>query len=217
VDAVIFDLDGVLVDSRVAISGAINHALAARGLPQRPEAELHRFIGPPLAVAFAELTGESVDSTAVTACVTAYRERYALSSPSQTKVVPGIPEALDTLAEQGHRLAVATSKALALAEPLLAALGLRERFDVVAAPDLAASAEDKAGTIGQALDALERPDRAVMIGDRSFDILGARAHRIAALGVTWGIGTRTELHGADAIVDAPAELAPVANRLLRST
>jgi phosphoglycolate phosphatase len=215
-DAVLFDLDGVLVDSRLAISRAINHALAFQGHRERPVAELHRFIGPPLAVAFAELTGEPVDSTAVAACVTAYRERYAVSSLSQTEVVPGIPETLDALVQQGHRLAVATSKALGLAEPLLTALGLRERFEVVAGPDLSGGVEDKTATVSTTLHALGGPDRAVMVGDRSFDIVAAHANGIAAVGVAWGIGTATELATAraDALADAPSALPAIIRTLL---
>jgi phosphoglycolate phosphatase len=217
VGVVIFDLDGVLVDSRAAISGAMNHALAALGHQERSAAELHRLIGPPLAIAFAELTGEPAGSAEVTACVAAYRERYAVSSLRETTVVPGIPQALDALAQQGHRLAVATSKALALAEPLLAALALRERFDVVAGPGLDANAEGKAATIGRALTALGRPQRAAMVGDRSFDIEAAHANGLPAAGVTWGIGDAAELRHADAIVDAPARLPAVAARLLTPT
>jgi phosphoglycolate phosphatase len=216
VNAVIFDLDGVLVDSRAAISGAMNHALAANGFPQRTATDLYRFIGPPLALGFAELTAQPADSTAVVACVSAYRERYAASSLRETEVVPGIPEALEELEQQGHHLAVATSKAPVLAEPLLETLGLRKHFQAVAGPGLSAHAEDKATTIGAALHALGGPDRAVMVGDRSFDIAGARAHGIATVGVTWGIGSIDELTaaGADALVDAPAQLAYVVDALL---
>jgi phosphoglycolate phosphatase len=216
VNAVLFDLDGVLVDSRAAISGAMNHALAANGFPERPEEELYRFIGPPLALGFAELTGQPVDSAVVVACITGYRERYAVTSVTDTEVFPGIPEALDELS-QHHRLAVATSKALALAEPLLAALNLRERFKAVAGPDLAAQAEEKAVTIGAALEALGT-DQAVMVGDRSFDIIGAHAHGLAAVGVTWGIGDAAELTsaGADAIVDEPADLPAAVARAFES-
>ena len=212
--AVIFDLDGVLVDSRAAISGAMNRSLAANGFPQRPAEELYRFIGPPLALGFAELIGHPADSAAVAACVLAYRERYAVTSLTETVVFAGIREALDELSRH-HRLAVATSKALALAEPLLAALSLRERFEVVAGPDLGAQAEDKATTIGAALDALG-PERGVMIGDRSFDVVGARANGLAAIAVTWGIGSAEELASAqaDAIAHEPADLPGMVARLL---
>ncbi len=52
---VIFDLDGVLIDSRSAVSDCMNHALAAQGMPTRPWVDLYRYVGPPLAVAFAEI------------------------------------------------------------------------------------------------------------------------------------------------------------------
>jgi phosphoglycolate phosphatase len=213
VTAVIFDLDGVLVDSRAAISGAMNHALAANGFPPRPTAELYRFIGPPLAVGFAELTTEPADSDAVVACVTSYRERYAVSSLTETTVFAGIPAALAELSRD-HRLAVATSKGQLLAEPLLAALGLRERFEVVVGTDSSARVEDKAATIGRALAALQADRAAVMVGDRSFDVAGAHARGLRAVGVTWGIGSADELAEADAIAHEPSALPATIARLL---
>ena len=87
-----------------------------------------------------------------------------------------------------YKLAVATSKPLAFADPLLQALGLRHFFSAVAGPDLRAQTEDKAQTISNALAALGNPERAVMVGDRFFDIRGARARSVLAIGVTWGIG-----------------------------
>jgi phosphoglycolate phosphatase len=213
VTAVIFDLDGVLVDSRAAISGAMNRALAANGFPQRSAAELYRFIGPPLALGFAELTAEPADSDAVVACVASYRERYAVSSLTETVVFAGIPEALGELSRD-HRLAVATSKAQLLAEPLLAALGLRERFEVVVGTDMTARVEDKAATIGRALAALQSGQTTVMVGDRSFDVSGAQAHGLRAIGVTWGIGSVDELAAADAIAHEPSALPETIARLL---
>ena len=205
--AIVFDLDGVIVDSRPAIVPCINHALVAHGLAERPERELHRFIGPRIAAAFSELTASPVGSPVVEACVATFRERYAVASLRDTTVTPGIPEVLRELRDV-HRLAIATSNPLAFTEPLLSLLGLRDLFGVVAGPELHAHAEDKAATIGVALDALGTR-HAVVVGDRLHDVAGAHAHGLPAIGVTWGIGTRAELRdaGADAIVDAPAELA----------
>lgn len=204
---VLFDLDGVLADSRAAISGCMNAALAASGLPERPAADLYRYIGPPLPLAFAELAGADPDSDTVAALVTGYRARYATASLTETVVTPGIATALGALQRAGRRLGVATSKARPFAEPLLEALGLRPYFEVVAGPALDTPPEDKTTTVGRALRALGASAGA-MVGDRSFDMVAARAHGLRAIGVGWGIGSRAELlaAGAELIVATPDEL-----------
>jgi phosphoglycolate phosphatase len=201
-DAILFDLDGVLVDSRVPITRSLNAALAAHGHPGRPDAELHQFIGPPLHDAFRRLTGEREVDT----YVTAYRDRYRVKMDAETLVVDGIPE---LLAGMAYPAVVATSKPRALAEPLLEALGLREHFLAVEGPSLSADGEPKATTIGRALAALPAGARAVMVGDRLHDVHGAAAHGLDCIGVLWGIGSREELEaaGAAAIAETPAELA----------
>ena len=210
---VIFDLDGVLVDSRAVFLSCVNYAFEKLGLPTRPDAELIPYIGPPFAYGFGELLGVAHDAPIVDACIDGYRERYATASLTETTVEPGIPEALEAL--DGRRLAVATSKPQAFAEPLLEAMGLRAHFDVVAGPDLSARAEDKTETLGRALHTLG-PTRAVMVGDRSFDVSAAHAHGLPAIGVTWGIGTPGELHdaGAERTIDRPDELPGAAAVLL---
>jgi phosphoglycolate phosphatase len=210
---VIFDLDGVLVDSRAVFLSCVKYAFDKLGLPQREPAELLPYIGPPFAYGFGELLGVPPDAPIVAACIDGYRERYETASLTETTVEPGIPEALAAL--HGHRLAVATSKPRAFAEPLLEAMGLRAHFEVIAGPELSARAEDKTQTLGRALAAL-RPTRAVMVGDRSFDILAARAHGLPSIGVTWGIGTLQELEvaGADRLIATPAELPATAAILL---
>jgi phosphoglycolate phosphatase len=204
---VLFDLDGVLADSRAAITGCMNAALAATGLPERPPAELYRYIGPPLPFAFAALTGEDAASETVTALVAEYRARYAGASLTDTVVTPGIAAPLEQLRRAGRRLGVATSKPQPFAEPLLEALGLRRFFAVVAGPALDVPPEDKTTTVGAALRALGARS-GVMVGDTSFDMIAARAHGLFAVGVGWGIGSRAELlaAGAERIVATPAEL-----------
>jgi phosphoglycolate phosphatase len=204
--AVLFDLDGVLVDSRVAITTCLNHALAAHGHAEHPAEELYGYIGPALADVFADLLGEPRQAEVVVGCVAAYREAYRDASVRLTTLMPGMQPAIEELA-QTHRLGIASSKPVAFSEPILRTLGIRDDFDVVAGPDLNPFGETKAATIATALEAVGRP--AVMVGDRRHDVEGAHANSIPCVGVTWGIGSRAELEvaGADAIVARPAELA----------
>ena len=202
--AVLFDLDGVLVDSRVAFARGVNSALVAHGLPARPEEELHRYLGPPLHSTFAALVAQP---SLVQPCVDAYRERSRALGPAETTVFPGIRELLETLSER-LPLVVATSKSRALAEPLLRALGLRTFFRAVVGPELSTIDERKAVTVGRALAELPDGARPVMVGDRKYDIVAAHAHRLHAIGVLWGIGSEEELRaaGADELARTPDDL-----------
>jgi phosphoglycolate phosphatase len=210
--SVLFDLDGVLVDSRAPIAASINHALAARGYPARDEAELYRYIGPPLLGTFADLTGLPLESEEVLALAGSYRDRYALASLTETVVVPGIEHALDVLGRT-HTLAVATSKPKPFAIPLLETLGLASRFAYIAGPALDSHMQPKAETVREALAHAGGP--AVMIGDRVHDVEGARENGIPVIAVAWGIGDAAELAGADVYLAAPDELPAAVERLLR--
>jgi phosphoglycolate phosphatase len=203
-DAVIFDLDGVLADSRVAFARCVNAALAAARVPERRPSDLHRYLGPPLHATFVELTG---DPSLAQECLDAYRARYREHAAAETTVPDGMADVVAALADR-MPLAVATSKPLALSAPLLDALGLREHFAVVEGPSLEARAEPKAETIRRALQGLPGDARPVMVGDTRFDVIGAHAHGLPCVGVLWGIGTEAQLRaaGADALVTTPAEL-----------
>jgi phosphoglycolate phosphatase len=204
-DAVLFDLDGVIADSRVPFVRCVNSALAEHGLAQRPAPELYRYLGPPLHNTFQTLVS---DPTLVQPCIDSYRARYRAKAASETTIFPGIVELLDELAAR-LPLVVATSKPRALAEPLLEALDLRRCFLAVVGPELDSEDEQKSITVGRALRKLAASARAVMVGDREHDVIGAHAHEIPAIGVLWGIGSERELRdaGADALADTPAALA----------
>jgi phosphoglycolate phosphatase len=197
-EAAIFDFDGVIIDSLPAVETAINGALRAHGFPQRPAAELERFIGPPTLTAFAELTGAAEDSDTVAAAVATYHELYERVYLRRTLLVDGIAAVLSGLTAPK---ALATSKERRFVAPLLDRFGLR--FDVVSAPELS---EPKSQTVGRALSELGVRD-AVVVGDRFYDVDAARASGLRAIGVTWGVGDRQELRGADLIVESPEELA----------
>ena len=136
-----------------------------------------------------------------------YRARYRDDDGGRERLFDGIPEALEVLAAR-MPLVVATSKAQALAEPLLEQLGLRGPLQAIFGPSLQARDEAKSLTIARALEGLPHARRAVMVGDRKFDVLGARAHELPCVGVLWGIGSEQELReaGAVALAAEPGEL-----------
>lgn len=208
-DAVLFDLDGVLVDSRVAFVRSINAALSEHGLEERPAEELVRHLGPPLHRTMALFAADDEQADAL---VLSYRARYRGTMAAESTVFDGIPEALEELAAT-RPLVVATSKAAALAEPLLEQLGLRERFGAIYGPRLQARDETKSMTIARALEGLPHARRPVMVGDRKYDVVGARAHDLPCVGVLWGIGSERELReaGAAALVREPRELVALLN------
>ncbi len=202
--AVLFDMDGTLVDSQPGIVVAMNATLRALGEPERDEADLRARIGPPLPETIGELLGRP--PAELDDIVAGYRERYRATMREGTFVYPGIPELLADLHAAGHPLAVATSKAQPLAQELLDHLGLGPWFVAVRGP-VPPAHEDKAGTIGRALEALDTTE-AVLVGDRHHDVTGARAHGLATIGAAWGYGGEDELWaaGARAIARRPDEV-----------
>ena len=204
-EAVLFDLDGVLLDSRLAIVRCLEHALRVHGVPVPPRAQLEGYIGPPLLDALAELAGP--ENAAV--CLATYRERYATSSLEETMVAPGADAALAAVAA-AVPVAIATTKPHAYAIPLCERLGLAQHVRGIFGPELDAADEIKTVTIARALQALAlQPGADVpMVGDRRHDVEAARANGLSCVGVLWGIGDEAELRaaGADPIVSRPAEL-----------
>jgi phosphoglycolate phosphatase len=198
-DAAIFDFDGVIIDSLAPVGTAINGTLRAHGFSPHPSPELARFIGPPTPTAFIELTGAAEGSQELAAYLATYHEEFERVYLEQTRLVDGIAEVLEGLTIP---LALATAKELRFVAPLLERFGLESAFAVLSAPQLS---EPKAETVARAQRALGARDP-VMIGDRIYDIDAARACGLRVIAVTWGIGDREELSGADALVERPAEL-----------
>jgi len=205
-DAVLFDFDGTIADSRRPYTSSLNYAFGELGLPTHPPDQLYQYMGPPMHATLADHLG--VPAELIDPVVALYRERYAEIGPDETVAYAGIPELLARLHGEVP-LAVATSKVITLAEPLLEHMGLRELFDVVAAPGVDTISETKSETIGAALRGLGQPPAGVvMVGDRLYDVLGAAEHQIPTIGVLWGEGSEAELRDAGArwIVSRPDEI-----------
>jgi phosphoglycolate phosphatase len=199
----VFDLDGVLIDSLASITACMNAALERMGRPTRAPEELRRWIGPPLEVGAAALLG-SDDPATIAAFAGVYRERYARTCVAETTPMPGLREVLGALASRWP-LAVATSKPEVYARPILAGLGVAALFvpEGICGRSLALDRAGKAEVVARALARLGVADGVVMVGDRSHDVVGAAAHGLPTIGVLHGMGARAELEAAGArwIVD----------------
>ena len=203
----LFDLDGTLIDSAPGIHASINHALTALGLAPLPVAQLPQWIGPPLRESFARVLP---DAAAVETAITRYREHYAAQGWAAHRVYPGIPELLRQLVDGGAQLAIVTSKVERYARQIVQATHWGQHFHAVYGVGAASAHSEKAAQVAQALrDFAVSAADAAMLGDRHYDIAGARANGVQALGALWGYGTRAELldAGADAVFATPAALA----------
>lgn len=207
---VIFDLDGTVWDSQEGIVGSLQHTFAAYGMPVPERSVLTANLGPPLQQMLAEL---GVPEALVAEATLTYRERYVEWGAYQSSLYPGVLDAIDMIAAAGHRLATATSKGEGPTHQMLEHFGIADRFEVIGAASMDASAITKEAVLARALEALGGPrgDECWMVGDRSYDVSGAARFAIPCIGVLWGYGTEAELvdAGARHVVGAPDDLPPL--------
>lgn len=198
-EVVIFDLDGVLVDSVPPIRKSMNAALAAVGRPPLDQADVRPLIGPPLETSAAMVLGTD-DPEDVAAFVRRFRETYQACYLTATRPAPGLTDVLPRMADR-YRLLVATSKPAPYAVPLLAELGVDRWFRAILGRSLDLDHATKADVIGQALAHVPGVpvDRILMVGDRRYDVAGAGEHGIRTVGVTSGAGGADELRQAGAV------------------
>ncbi|MGY3533648.1 HAD family hydrolase [Bradyrhizobium sp. USDA 4452] len=194
--AIFFDLDGTLTNPKPGITGSIQYALGKLGRPVPSQDELTWCIGPPLRASFAMLLGgEELADRAVEL----YRERFGDVGLFENSVYPDIAEVLAELRQAPGRIFVATSKPHVFATRIVAHFGLSSYFDHVFGSELDGTRVNKVDLLAYALAQTGTdPAHAVMIGDRSHDVIGAVSNGIRAVGVTYGYGTPEELTSAGA-------------------
>lgn len=202
---VLFDLDGTLTDSGEGIINCVILALEHFGLAVPDRNTLRVFVGPPLHETFTRF-GVPADRT--DEALTVYRSRYNTVGKFENYPYPGIRELLEKLKKKGFRLLVATSKPEELSVEILEKFELAKYFDRIYGASLDISRSSKEAVISYLLEAEGGPEDMVMVGDTVFDVIGAAAHRIPTIGVSWGFGNTLEMMnaGATAIADTPQQL-----------
>ena len=199
-----FDLDGTLTDSGPGIMNCAQLALEAYGI-QAPREALRAFVGPPLRVSFARF---GVPEAELDQAISLFRSRYQTVGKFENLPYPGIPALLEQLQEAGFPLYVATSKPEITAKEILAHFHLDGYFLEIGGATMDSSRENKADVIAYLLQKAGGPHGVLMIGDTDYDVLGAAAHGIPTIGVSWGYGTANSMAaaGALAVVDTPQAL-----------
>jgi phosphoglycolate phosphatase len=200
--AIVFDLDGTLVDSFDDISAAFRRSFHVVGSEPPEAAVIRQMIGKPLRDMYAPwVPAETID-----ALIAEYRRDYAERCADCTRPYPGIIDLLDALRRRGHALAVATTKTTAMACTVLGRLGLEDRLDHVQGTD-GFPHKPAPDVITHALARVGRPG-AWMIGDAVTDIAAGRAAGLRTCAVTWGVHSEAQLRHAepDAIVTTVDEL-----------
>jgi phosphoglycolate phosphatase len=204
---IIFDLDGTIADSEEGIINSAIYALERFGFEYGSREELRKFIGPPLRDSFIEFCG--FDGEKADEATAVYREYYSVKGLYECRIYEGIPQVLEALKSAGKKLYLATSKTEVYAREVLRYFGLTGYFE------FAGGAQDKIRTGKSKVlryvieeGGITDLGRAVMIGDRTYDITGASAMGIDAIGVLYGFGSEEELinSGAAALAKTPMDL-----------
>ncbi len=213
----LFDLDGTLTDSAEGIIKSVQYAVEKMGITEYDAEKLKVFVGPPLQESFQAVFGFDKEQTET--AISFYRERFKKIGMFENAVYEGIPEMLDVMKKNGKINLIASSKPEVFVKTILEHFDILKYFDVVVGASLDESRNTKEAVIEEAILRIKSmdlsgqysADKCVMIGDRKYDINGAKYFGFKNIGVSYGFAPEGELEeaGADVIVDTVEELTRV--------
>ncbi len=207
-DAVIFDMDGTLLDTLEDLKDAVNYALRALAMPERTLSEIRQFVGNGAQLLLKRAVPEGTQEAAVARALALFREYYGLHCNDKTKAYEGVVQLLRELKAEGYALAIVSNKPDPAVKELAAiyfegivgtAIGERSGAAKKPAPD----------TVYAALGELKvAAERAVYVGDSEVDVMTAANAGLPCISVLWGFRDREFLHenGADCFVETPDEI-----------
>ncbi|MEO8525072.1 MAG: phosphoglycolate phosphatase [Caldimonas sp.] len=208
--AVLFDLDGTLIDSAPDLAGACNDMRAARGLAPLPFERLRAMVGSGARGMVGTGFAVGPDDEGYIELREEFLRRYELRMTNETQVFPAIAQLLARLAADAIPWGIVTNKAERFAEPLIAALGLADAAGAIVCGDTTPHSKPHPAPL---LEAARRmgvsPARCVYVGDDRRDVDAGRAAGMATVVAAWGYlgaGDPPAAWGADAIIDNPGEL-----------
>jgi pyrophosphatase PpaX len=204
--AILFDLDGTLIDSIELILGAARHAFVDFAGRAPTDEEWRAGIGRPLQTVLREYAPDDAEAARLFG---RYREYQLEHHDRLVRPYAGIVETVEWLAERGHPMALVTSKADWMAEKALVLVGLDRLIPTIVGCDTCVNHKPHPEPVERALGLLgASADNALFVGDSPHDVESGRAAGVLTVGVTWGAFTREEMERAraDVVIDRVDEL-----------
>jgi pyrophosphatase PpaX len=189
--AVLFDLDGTLIDSIELILNSARHAFRDRSGHVPDDAEWRRLIGMPLEASFRRYASDDAD---VAALLAKYREYQLANHDRLVKCYDEVVETVDFIRAAGHPVAIVTSKTTTMTRRGLDVSGLGAHFDMIIGCDVCERHKPDPQPVQIALQRLGyAPDEAVFVGDSVYDMLAGNAAGVTTIAALWGPFTREDL------------------------
>ncbi|MBE6965263.1 MAG: HAD family hydrolase [Ruminococcaceae bacterium] len=208
VKALLFDLDGTILDTLDDLCDSVNYALSAHGHPTRTKREIRAILGNGVINLITRSLPEGVSNEQFEECLATYKEHYEINKTNKTAPYKGIPEALSALRAAGYKIAIVSNKHDEAAQGLYKlffseladfAIGNTAEIPKKPEPDMVFAAAKK---LGVSLDEI------VFVGDSEVDFETAQNAGVPCISVTWGFRDEDVLRkaGADCIINSPNEL-----------
>ena len=208
--AVLFDLDGTLIDSAPDLAGAGNDMRLARGLPALPYERFRPMVGSGARGMVGAAFGVGPEEAGFQALRDEFLSRYELRMTQDTRVFADMLPVLKALEARACLWGIVTNKAMRFTEPLVRALGLQGRAAVVIAGDTTAHAKPHPAPLFEAARRMGiEPGQCAYVGDDLRDVLAGRAAGMTTVAVRWGylgVGDPIEAWGADHVADSPDDV-----------
>ena len=220
--AILFDLDGTLVDTAPDLTAALNHTMASLNLPLVPEADVRHMVGfgaRRLIEQGIEAAGITFDDGEIEAALAIFLDWYRDHLADSSTPFPGVVAMLDHFKHQGANMAVCTNKPQLMSDKLLEELGLHPYFSAVVGADAVTNRKPHADHIDATLAAMKASaSRAIMVGDSMTDVNAARNAGIPVVAVSFGYTAvpPSEL-GADRLIDHMDDLPAAIEAVMGST
>jgi len=193
--AVLFDLDGTLVDSYSALTEAVNHARRNHGMGELTSSHIRELVGEGVERLLQRAFERAELSPSI---VKAFESRYDEICCEESRVLAEVETTLEQLSELGVAMAVCTNKPTVFSKKILDFLGLSRFFHAIVGPDLAGARKPEARHLAFALDSTGLPrEAALFVGDMPIDVHAARNSGIDVAVVATGSSTREQLAASD--------------------